>query len=72
MRILVTGANGFLGSRLVKSLREDGHLVYELTRSVADITDIYNVCKFIYDIRHVLLLIMRRASNLGCYMREKN
>ena len=35
----------------MKSFREDGHLVYELTRSVADITETDKVCKFIYDIK---------------------
>ena len=32
MRVLVTGANGFLGSWIVKLLREEGHEVRVLVR----------------------------------------
>lgn len=32
MKILITGANGFIGSKLVKVLKEGGNIVYEHTR----------------------------------------
>ena len=35
--VLVTGANGFIGSHLVKHLRSFGHLVFETTRKNGDI-----------------------------------
>lgn len=36
MRILITGASGFIGSALAKRLEEEGHEVYGLYRYVAD------------------------------------
>ena len=39
MRILVTGAAGFIGSRLLQKLAEDGHEVLGLD----NINDYYNV-----------------------------
>lgn len=38
-RILIPGAEGFLGTRLVKSLSEKGHLVTGLSRSDLDLCD---------------------------------
>jgi uncharacterized protein YbjT (DUF2867 family) len=38
MRILITGASGFIGRRLVDSLRAAGHTVVEATRRDADFT----------------------------------
>ncbi|MGB3137349.1 MAG: NAD(P)-dependent oxidoreductase, partial [Nodosilinea sp.] len=34
MKIAITGATGFVGSRLVERLQADGHSVVALTRSV--------------------------------------
>jgi len=33
MKILVTGANGYIGSRLLPRLAEEGHEIYALVRS---------------------------------------
>jgi len=38
MEILVTGASGFLGQRLCKRLKEDGHNVFEVSSKVCDLT----------------------------------
>lgn len=43
MKILVTGATGFLGSQLVKALRLDGHTVIILKRSTSDCSRIQDV-----------------------------
>lgn len=47
MKIIVTGTTGFLGSRIAKALREEGHVIYSLTRDIADITDYKAVRKFV-------------------------
>jgi GDP-L-fucose synthase len=38
MDILVTGASGFLGQRLCKRLKDDGHNVFEVSSKVCDLT----------------------------------
>ena len=38
MNILVTGASGFLGQRLCKRLKDDGHHVFEVSSKVCDLT----------------------------------
>ncbi|KMZ41878.1 MULTISPECIES: NAD-dependent epimerase/dehydratase family protein [Bacillales] len=43
MKILVTGATGFLGSQLVKALRLDGHTVIILKRSTSDCSRIQEI-----------------------------
>ncbi|BAH42726.1 3,6-dideoxyhexose synthase [Brevibacillus brevis NBRC 100599] len=43
MKILVTGATGFLGSQLVKALRLDGHTVIILKRSTSDCSRIQDI-----------------------------
>jgi len=37
-RVLVTGSDGFIGRRLVKSLRNDGYIVEEFDRHIGDIS----------------------------------
>ncbi|MED1782913.1 NAD-dependent epimerase/dehydratase family protein [Brevibacillus fortis] len=43
MKILVTGATGFLGSQLVKALRRDGHTIIILKRSTSDCSRIQDI-----------------------------
>ncbi|TKI56516.1 NAD-dependent epimerase/dehydratase family protein [Brevibacillus antibioticus] len=43
MKILVTGATGFLGSQLVKALRLDGHTIIILKRSTSDCSRIKEI-----------------------------
>jgi CDP-paratose synthetase len=43
MKVLITGATGFLGSHLVKSLLLDNHEIIILKRSFSDITLIKDV-----------------------------
>ncbi|MBK7963126.1 MAG: NAD(P)-dependent oxidoreductase [Bdellovibrionales bacterium] len=40
MKVLVTGANGFLGSWLTRRLCQDGHKVTVLIRGSSDISEI--------------------------------
>lgn len=48
-KVLVTGANGFLGSWVTKALTEDGHEVYALVRPKSDLSELTGVpCKFVY------------------------
>lgn len=46
MRVLVTGATGFLGRHLVASLRRDGHEVHALGSKDADLTDARSLDRF--------------------------
>lgn len=49
MKILVTGANGFLGSWLTKALVNEGHNVFALVRPKSDISELDNVgCKYLH------------------------
>ncbi len=59
MKVLVTGANGFLGSWVTRALVNDGHDVYALVRPKSDISELDGVnCKYLYgdvtDIRSLL------------------
>jgi nucleoside-diphosphate-sugar epimerase len=44
MRILITGANGFIGSNLARYLVNRGYTVYALVRPTSDITTLDPVC----------------------------
>ena len=58
-KVLVTGANGFLGSWLTRSLVELGHDVYALVRKGSDLSELEDVkCKYVYgDVTDVLSLL---------------
>ncbi|MNK75540.1 3 beta-hydroxysteroid dehydrogenase/Delta 5--_4-isomerase [compost metagenome] len=49
MKVLVTGANGFLGSWLTRELVNQGHNVYALVRPKSDISELNGVnCKYLH------------------------
>lgn len=49
MKVLVTGANGFLGSWVTRSLVNEGHEVYALVRPKSDISELKGVaCKYVH------------------------
>lgn len=49
MKVLVTGANGFLGSWLTRELVKEGHEVYALVRPTSDLSELEGIaCKYLY------------------------
>lgn len=49
MKVLVTGANGFLGSWVTKALCDEGHEVYALVRRKSDLSELAQVpCNYVY------------------------
>ncbi|MFP5518315.1 MAG: SDR family oxidoreductase [Bdellovibrionia bacterium] len=49
MKVLVTGANGFLGSWLCRALAQDGHDVFVLVRKGSDLSELDGIkCQYIY------------------------
>ncbi|QDK36224.1 NAD-dependent epimerase/dehydratase family protein [Bdellovibrio sp. NC01] len=59
MKVLVTGANGFLGSWVTRALVNDGHEVYALVRANSDVSELDGVnCKFVHgDVTDILSLL---------------
>lgn len=48
-KVLVTGANGFLGSWVTRKLIENGHETYALVRKTSDLSELEGVpCKYLY------------------------
>ncbi len=49
MKVLVTGANGFLGSWVTRALCKEGHEVYALVRKRSDLSELTGVpCKYVH------------------------
>ncbi|WP_267383866.1 TIGR01777 family oxidoreductase [Cyanobacterium sp. uoEpiScrs1] len=46
MKIAITGATGFVGSRLVKKLKNDGHQLLILTRNANHVQQLYSASEF--------------------------
>ena len=64
MKIIVTGATGYIGSRIAGQLRQDGHVVYKLSRDVADISDFASVRKFFDGIRPEIVVHAAAVSDI--------
>ena len=58
-KVLVTGANGFLGAWVVRRLIEDGHQVLALVRKTSDVSELAGLeVKFVYgDVTDVYSLL---------------
>jgi len=59
MKVLVTGANGFLGSWVTRALVEEGHEVYALVRPKSDLSELNGInCKYVYgDVTDIVSLL---------------
>ncbi|MFM6927628.1 MAG: NAD-dependent epimerase/dehydratase family protein [Bdellovibrio sp.] len=59
MKVLVTGANGFLGSWVTRALVDEGHEVYALVRPKSDLSELNGInCKYVYgDVTDIVSLL---------------
>ena len=59
MKVLVTGANGFLGSWVTRALVDEGHEVYALVRPKSDLSELEGInCKYVYgDVTDIVSLL---------------
>lgn len=59
MKVLVTGANGFLGSWVTRALVDEGHEVYALVRPKSDLSELDGInCKYVYgDVTDIVSLL---------------
>ncbi|MGE5086054.1 MAG: NAD-dependent epimerase/dehydratase family protein [Bacillota bacterium] len=59
MKVLVTGANGFLGSWVTRALADEGHEVYALVRPNSDLSELNGInCKYVYgDVTNIVSLL---------------
>ncbi len=64
MRILITGANGFVGKNLSEFLEQKGHETIKLTRKEADLADNKSVDKFLQSFSQEIDVIIHTAFKL--------
>lgn len=63
MRVLVTGADGMLGSDFCRVLTEEGHEVVRATRAIADVTNLSSVRAIVADARAALIIHTAAHTN---------
>ena len=71
MKILITGAGGFLGSRLCEYLKRKGYDVYGLFHNVCDITDEEQVEKVMIVIRPDIVIHCAAVSDVSTCDKNK-
>ena len=65
MKILVTGANGFVGQHLVERLKQKQHDIIAPSRNEIDIVNYKNVFKYIEQERPDIIFHLAAQSNVG-------
>ena len=69
MRVLVTGAEGFVGRNLVPRLRDDGHEVFPTDRDL-DVTDAAGVAKRVAELEPDAIVHLAALSSVAASWRE--